>query len=88
MSAKMNRRSFLTTTAVVGAAGLVGGQLLTACSGGKKGDKLTPLKEPGSYYIPELPDKAIDGRSLKCGLIGCGGRGNGERIKVFVESKA
>ena len=53
MSAKMNRRSFLTTTAVVGAAGLVGGQLLTACSGGKKGDKLTPLKEPGSYYIPE-----------------------------------
>ena len=77
MSAKMNRRSFLTTTAVVGAAGLVGGQLLTACSGGKKDGKASPLREPGSYYVPELPDKAIDGRPLKCGLIGCGGRGNG-----------
>ena len=73
----MNRRSFLATTAAVGAAGLVGGQLLTACSGKEKGPKLTPLREPGTYYIPELPDKAIDGRPLKCGLIGCGGRGNG-----------
>ena len=73
----MNRRSFLATTAVVGAAGLVGGQLLTACSGKEKGAKPTPLREPGSYYLPELPDKAIDGRPLKCGLIGCGGRGNG-----------
>ena len=77
MSSKMNRRSFLATTAAVGAAGLVGGQLLTACSGKEKGPKLTPLREPGTYYIPELPDKAIDGRPLKCGLIGCGGRGNG-----------
>ncbi len=77
MSSKMNRRSFLATTAAVGAAGLVGGQLITACSGKEKGSKLTPLREPGSYYIPELPDKAIDGRPLKCGLIGCGGRGNG-----------
>ena len=77
MSSKMNRRSFLATTAAVGAAGLVGGQLLTACSGKEKGPKLTPLREPGSYYVPELPDKAIDGRPLKAGLIGCGGRGNG-----------
>ena len=77
MSSKMNRRSFLATTAVVGAAGLVGGQLLTACSGGKKEAKVTPLREAGSYYVPELPDKAIDGRPLKAGLIGCGGRGTG-----------
>ena len=76
MSAKMNRRSFLVTGAAVGAAGLVGGSLLSACSGGKKNAN-TPLREPGSYYIPELPDKAIEGRPLKCGLIGCGGRGNG-----------
>ena len=77
MSSKMNRRSFLATGAAVGAAGLVGGSLLSACSGEKKGGKTTPLREPGSYYIPELPDKAIDGRPLKAGLIGCGGRGNG-----------
>ena len=77
MSSKMNRRSFLATGAVVGAAGLVGGSLLSACTGGKKSGKLIPLREPGSYYVPELPDKAIEGRALKAGLIGCGGRGNG-----------
>ena len=60
MSSKMNRRSFLATGAAVGAAGLVGGTLLSACTGGKKNAKLTPLREPGSYYIPELPDKAIE----------------------------
>ena len=53
MSSKMNRRSFLATGAAVGAAGLVGGTLLSACTGGKKSAKLTPLREPGSYYIPE-----------------------------------
>ena len=74
MSAKMNRRSFLTAGAAAGAAGLLGGALLTSCAGG---NKQKPLREPGSYYIPELPDKAIDGRPLKAGLIGCGGRGNG-----------
>lgn len=36
-----------------------------------------PLKEPGTYYIPELPDKATDGKELKAGVIGCGGRGSG-----------
>lgn len=77
MSSKMNRRSFLATGAAVGAASLVGGTLLSACSGGKKSTKITPLREPGSYYIPELPDKAVDGRPLKAGLIGCGGRGTG-----------
>ena len=58
MSSKMNRRSFLTTTAVVGAAGLVGGQLLTACTGGKKEAKVTPLREAGSYYLRVYIDKA------------------------------
>ncbi|MBR6859057.1 MAG: Gfo/Idh/MocA family oxidoreductase [Bacteroidales bacterium] len=77
MSQKMNRRSFLATGAAVGAASLVGGPLLSACSGGKKNDKPAPLREAGTYYIPELPDKAVEGRPLKAGLIGCGGRGNG-----------
>ena len=71
---KMNRRSFIGVSSMIGAAGLLGGTVLTSCAGGKK---LVPLKQPGEYYIPELPDKAIDGRELKAGLIGCGGRGNG-----------
>ncbi|MBR5333980.1 MAG: Gfo/Idh/MocA family oxidoreductase, partial [Alistipes sp.] len=32
---------------------------------------------PGEYYIPVLNDKADDGKELKAGVIGCGGRGSG-----------
>jgi predicted dehydrogenase len=78
----INRREFLKSSAMVGAAGMVGtGSLLTtSCSGGNaSSDKIVykPLKEPGSYYVPELPDLATDGKELKAGVIGCGGRGSG-----------
>ena len=69
---KMDRRSFLGTSAKIGVAGIVGGGLLAACS--EKEPKLVPLRQPGEYYVPELPDKAIDGKALKVGVIGCGGR--------------
>ena len=68
---KMGRREFLSCSAVLGAAGLVG---LTACAGK---EKMIPLKNPGEFYVPELPDKAIAGKELKVGLVGCGGRGSG-----------
>jgi predicted dehydrogenase len=79
----INRRTFLKNSALVGAAGMVGtgSGILTSCSGsaGKNAGKtkLIPLKEPGTYYIPELPDIAADGKDLKAGIIGCGGRGSG-----------
>jgi len=57
---KMNRRSFLKTSSVIGVGGLVGASaLLSACG---EGNKMTPLKQPGEFYVPELPDKAIDGK--------------------------
>ena len=68
---KMGRREFLSYSAILGAASVAG---LASCS---KKDKVTPLRAPGSYYVPELPDKAIDGKELKVGLVGCGGRGSG-----------
>ena len=72
----MDRRSFLSKSAVAGAAGVIGGaSLLSSCSPGK--GRLTALRKPEEYYIPELPDKAVEGRPLKVGLVGCGGRGNG-----------
>jgi predicted dehydrogenase len=52
--------------------------LLGSCS--KSGQKLKPLKAPGTYYTPALPDAAPDGRPLKAGIIGCGGRGSGAAI--------
>ena len=72
---KMNRRSFLQASTVLGVGSVVGASaLLASC---KDGDKLVPLKNPGEFYVPELPDMAIDGRELKVGVIGCGGRGSG-----------
>ena len=67
---------------MAGALGVMGttssAGLFTSCSGGGKNKNgNVPLKEPGSYYIPELPDKAVDGKELKAGVIGCGGRGSG-----------
>lgn len=81
MSNKMSRRSFLTTSSVIGAAGLIGvPAIVSSCGGKEEKSKLTPLRQPSEYYIPELPDKAIDGKELKLGLIGCGGRGTGAVI--------
>ena len=79
MENKINRRSFLKNSALVGGAlgtvGVGGNAFLSSCSDSKP--KIVPLKAPGTYYIPELPDKATDGKVLKVGLIGCGGRGSG-----------
>ena len=81
MSKTINRRDFLSYSAALGATGLVGSGLLTAC--GPKKEKLVPLREPGTYYVPELTDKAIEGKPLKVGVIGCGGRGSGAIINLL-----
>ena len=78
----LSRRNFLKTTALAGTVGVIGGGgatgLLSSCSSdNKKTGKATPLRETGSYYIPNLPDLADDGKELKAGVIGCGGRGSG-----------
>ncbi|MBP3236014.1 MAG: Gfo/Idh/MocA family oxidoreductase [Bacteroidales bacterium] len=79
MSNKMNRRNFLTTSSLLGAAGLIGvPAIVSACKGGSSSKSANePLRQPGEYYIPDLPDKAIEGKALKAGVIGCGGRGSG-----------
>ncbi len=82
---KLNRRTFLKTSAVAGAVGMIGTGttgFLTSCSGGKE-KGATPLREPGTYYIPELPDMATDGRELKAGIIGCGGQGSGDAFNFL-----
>ena len=74
---KIGRREFLTYSSVLASAGLIG---LNACS---NGNRLTPLRKPGEYYVPELPDKAVDGRELKVGVVGCGGRGRGAMCNLL-----
>ena len=81
----VDRRTFLSSLAVVGASGtLGGGSLLSSCSGGRNDEKkLTPLRPASEVYIPDLPDKAVDGRPVKAGLIGCGARGSGAAINFL-----
>ena len=78
----MSRKDFLSLSAMAGVTGLVGSSsLLTSC--GEKGPVYTPLKEAGTYYIPVLNDKADDGKELKAGVIGCGGRGSGAIVNLL-----
>ncbi|MDR1372165.1 MAG: Gfo/Idh/MocA family oxidoreductase [Dysgonamonadaceae bacterium] len=80
---KISRRSFLKNSALAGAIGTVGAGnavFLTSCEGK---NKLVPLREPGTYYTPELPDLAADGKPLKAGVVGCGGRGTGAAINFL-----
>ena len=84
----ISRRSFLKSSAMAGALGAIGtgsASVLTSCAGGAESAANKPLKEPGTYYIPELPDKANDGKELKAGVIGCGGRGSGAALN-FLEA--
>lgn len=78
----ISRRTFLKSTAMAGALGTIGtgsASVLASCTGGSNSGSAAnkPLKEPGTYYVPELPDLATDGKELKAGVIGCGGRGSG-----------
>ena len=78
---KMNRRGFLKASSIIGVGSVIGASaLVAACS---NEEKTTPLKQPGEFYVPELPDKAIDGKELKVGVIGCGGRGSGAVQDLF-----
>jgi len=86
----INRRDFLSSAAMMGAAGTLGaGALLTSC--GSKEPKLTPILPESEWKIPTLypggimPDKANEGKPLKAGLIGCGGRGSGA-IQNFLDA--
>jgi len=56
------------------------GSLLTSCSSSGK-RKYIPLHPENEIYIPDLPDKADDGKPLKAALIGCGDRGTGAAVQ-------
>ena len=74
MSNEMKRRDFLSLSAMLGASAIAAPAVLSSC---KSEAAAKPWREKGTYYVPELPDKAVAGRELKCGVIGCGGRATG-----------
>lgn len=78
----MSRKDFLSLSAVAGVSTLVGSSaLMTSC--GEKAPEYTPLKQLEGAYIPVLNDKADDGKELKAGVIGCGGRGSGAIVNLL-----
>lgn len=78
----MSRKDFLSLSAVAGISTLVGSSaLMTSC--GEKAPEYTPLKQLEGAYIPVLNDKADDGKELKAGVIGCGGRGSGAIVNLL-----
>lgn len=84
---KISRREFLSRSAMIGAAGAIGGitgvgGLMTSCGDGGK-TAYTPLVSEREVYIPELPDKAMDGKPLRAAMIGCGNRGGGAAINFL-----
>ena len=70
----LSRRNFLKSSATIGTVGMMGGiPLLSSCS--------TQQKTNGEeLQLPLLLDQAPDGKTLKAGLIGCGGRGTGAAV--------
>jgi len=78
---KFNRRDFFKGSAVGAVGALSIPSFLSSCSEtASKSSKNTPLWEAS---IPEILEKAPDGKPLKAGLVGCGGRGTGSAINFL-----
>ncbi len=72
----VSRRSFLSSAVKAGTVGaLATGTILGAC-----GESAKSYEDLG---LPELLDKAPDGKKLKAGLVGCGNRGTGAALNFL-----
>ena len=73
---KSSRRSFFKTSAL----GALGTMSVPAILGGCSSTKDEKLKD---VAVPEIRDKAPDGKPLKAGLVGCGDRGTGAAVNFL-----
>ena len=83
-----SRRKFLASAATVGAAGAMGVGTLSSCSspgGESAGSGTTAAYDwvKRDLKFPPLLDTVPDGKILKAGVIGCGGRGSGAAINFL-----
>lgn len=78
----MKRRDFLTSSALTGTSLLIGGTVSTSCSDTKESKEFT-LKSYEELNIQKPLEKAIDGKPLRFGLVGCGGRGMGAALNLL-----
>ncbi len=75
-----SRRKFLTGAAAIGAVGAVGFGPLASCSPGGGSADRGSFKKLTDLNLPPMLELAPDGRPLKAGIIGCGGRGTGAAL--------
>lgn len=82
---QFSRRKFLASAAAVGAAGTMGVGALTSCAGSGEKSGIAGAYDwvPTEYKFPPLLATAPEGKELKAGLIGCGGRGTGAAINFL-----
>lgn len=72
----------MTRSTLLGAAGAISGVAVTgaiasSCSGSDGGGKYVPLQSDIPVDIPSFGDKAVEGKNIRVGMIGCGSRGSG-----------
>ena len=77
----MKNSAFVGALGTLGTGGAV--SMITSCKDGGNSSASKPLREPGTYYVPDLVDFATDGKELKAGLIGCGRQGSGITLKFL-----
>jgi predicted dehydrogenase len=71
----LNRRGFIKSS-VYGTLGTLSvPAIIAGCTPGNKNGEKAPIFK--DMEIPKLPERAPDGKPLKAGLVGCGGRGTG-----------
>ncbi len=68
---ELTRRKFISRTALATAGAVATAGIITSCKGREK------------EKLPVMLNEAPDGRLLKAGLIGCGGRGTGAAINYL-----
>ena len=72
---ELSRRKFISTTTMAAIGTIGAAQIMSSCAGN--------TKKPKEQKLPELLTQAPDGKVLKAGLIGCGGRGTGAAINFL-----
>jgi predicted dehydrogenase len=77
-----SRRSFLSGTIAAGITGAIGTGTISSCISEKTDENIYAYTKR-DLNLPPLLDTAPDGRELKAGVIGCGGRGTGAAINFL-----
>ena len=73
----VNRRGFLKESALGVLGTMAVPAIITSCASSNTGEKLKEVE------VPELLNKAVEGKPLKAGLVGCGGRGTGAALNFL-----